>query len=520
MRLNEREECLQDLCNRCKDLTDSECCSILLVPREEYRDRLHPPQSLILTTQSPALTPADKSRKFELHDKKHGGLIGGLAKEGKVIVLHGNEIIAHPFRRSGEPREPAHLGSKRSYSLLMVPIFNRKQRLRGYLKCENKKDRRGDVVNGFYDPFDQVIVRLLATQVMLALEHFAVTDVTTRILEEGHKDLTLNAYLGRVLENVTEMVGGEYGDIFWREGDKIRVLAQKGETKISREQTGLPEPSVALKVFTSGEPKLLDDVRQCAYYFKGRDPVLSEVSVPMFLEKEKERECVAVLNIESERLAVFDMRDVETLDYLVKCVTPQMVGLRRREKINASIAAIVKDLQQGKSSVLKSILHGVKDAVGFDRVRVFEYLQGKEVAVCRGSAGIGEKDDKYVGRRIGATDYYGNLTIKDVERGTIEAKIRNPSHEGVQDKNYRKFDKDPDLPWVVYPLVDQKRLYGYIAADNHTTKAQLMPLASETLGLFAALVTLHTFGPSATRENRRLPEKAHRLPVSGKRVMF
>src|SRR5206468_2603989 len=114
----------------------------------------------------------------------------------------------------------------------------------------------------------------------------------------------------------TELVGGEYGDIFWREGDKIRVLAQKGETTISREQTDLPEPSVAREVFRSGKPRLIDNVTQCDYYFPGRSTVLSEVSVPMFLEREKERECVAVLNIESAGDAVFDMRDVETLEYL------------------------------------------------------------------------------------------------------------------------------------------------------------------------------------------------------------
>jgi len=70
------------------------------------------------------------------------------------------------------------------------------------------------------------------------------------------------------------------------------------------------DQSVAGKAFTSGQPQVVDDVRQVPEYYEGAPQVRSEMNVPV---KVAER-VVAVLNAESARLNAFDERDLRLFE--------------------------------------------------------------------------------------------------------------------------------------------------------------------------------------------------------------
>jgi len=144
----------------------------------------------------------------------------------------------------------------------------------------------------------------------------------------------------------------------------------------------------------------------------------------------------------------------------------------------------------GDRATQPPILQGLQTS-GFDRARVFEYKSDKleEAFVCRGSVGLKEKVNAYLDCKILLTESkYAQRTKQDSRRTPIVPHTRNPEKTGI-DPSCSKLNKDPNLPWIVYPLVQGKDLFGYLSVDNHVTKVPLTPLGSENLRLFGTLAT-------------------------------
>lgn len=185
-------------------------------------------------------------------------------------------------------------------------------------------------------------------------------DLLLEISRRSRGTLDLEETLGRLLDSIGAAVGTDAAGIFALSDDlypvrarpegKIAGVARRGflvrpvgEDAMLSAGAGIVGAAIA-----GGETVVVPDVRLDPRYVVGREETLSEVAVPIRVDGRT----IAALNVEGDRVAAFDERDVELLEFFAEAaaLAIEKAMLHRhlvdREHLEAQLR-IARDVQVG-----------------------------------------------------------------------------------------------------------------------------------------------------------------------------
>jgi PAS domain S-box-containing protein len=193
-------------------------------------------------------------------------------------------------------------------SELAVPV-KIKDKVVGVLNVESERLEA-------FDEKDGELLETLASHAAIAIsnlkrqEKFSTLNIYARNLNRAE---SLEDIYKVMLNAMEKTLGFEYASIMMVKGKMLRLASQRGYSKnLSLNLPLLAEKGVTVKVARTGKPIFVSDIRKEKAYIRGKPNMLSELAVPIKVEKE----VLGVLNVESRKIAGFDEEDRELLEIL------------------------------------------------------------------------------------------------------------------------------------------------------------------------------------------------------------
>ncbi|MEM2780493.1 MAG: PAS domain S-box protein [Candidatus Bathyarchaeia archaeon] len=132
------------------------------------------------------------------------------------------------------------------------------------------------------------------------------------------------------LDALEKTLGFEYASLFVVDGDFLRLVAQRGYSKVSSLELPLTgEKGITVRAARTGKTIYVPDIRKNDAYVLGGENILSELAVPMKAGKK----VLGVLNVESSKLAAFSENDKELLEILASHVATAISNIKRQENL-------------------------------------------------------------------------------------------------------------------------------------------------------------------------------------------
>ncbi len=166
------------------------------------------------------------------------------------------------------------------------------------------------------------------------------------------------------LEAMEKTLGFEYASILVIQGKMLHLVSQRGYShNLSFDLPLDGEKGVTVKAARTGKPFVIPDIRREKTYIKGKPNMLSELAVPIKVEKE----VLGVLNVESKKLAAFDEEDRKLLEILASHAAIAISDIRKHKqlkKISGRLANLmkssteimrIKDMHQRLRVIVKAI---------------------------------------------------------------------------------------------------------------------------------------------------------------------
>ena len=207
------------------------------------------------------------------------------------------------------------LTSLTTRSLLAVPLVH-KEKVVGVIEAINS-------TNGDFDRHDLNLLATLADSAAIAIEnarlheetqsHLAEVRVLQEVMLAAASTLDFDLVLTRAIQAIHRTLGIEYLSFALPdESEKCMVVHPSLIGFVPPPEGSMHMPldrSVTGRVYTTGQPELIDDNTKVPYHFKCTPGLRSELAVPVRVGDR----VVAVLNAESPRPAAFSQDDLRIL---------------------------------------------------------------------------------------------------------------------------------------------------------------------------------------------------------------
>jgi signal transduction histidine kinase/transcriptional regulator with GAF, ATPase, and Fis domain len=470
-----------------KNLLKAEAAAIFLVD-EDSNDKL------MLSAYELDKPFRIESVSLTIQDKEKGGMTGFIAHQGEIVRLHGPTLREH---RNNARTPTIHLKSGIGFSTLGIPLKDRKGRILGVAKVDNKKGLDGIANDSvFFDEVDEYIARVLLNKIVLVLESLRIFDALRTLMESMHRVKSLEDFVGDILKTGLRLIGADRGDFLWWDARKQQLVpaSQYGARTISHRQTW-PERSVTYEVWHTKEPALIGDVLSDKKYrdkYYQIDPsTRSEIAICL----QYEGNAIGVLNAESSRPNWFDAHDLELLQLLGHYVSiaTQVTG---EDVAFRGIVQRLSDPSPSREEVLTGILSSLASIYKFDAGIIFiaDYGQG----ILQGVASIG-CDELNIDPKTFVYSFDEKALSTKVfreGRGYFSASPKDDPH--VQRKGLEAFQIDG--PLVGVPLTYGSKVVGVLVSwsryNVHPTEKHI-----ELLQPFARLAAT-TIAASETERQR------------------
>jgi len=235
-------------------------------------------------------------------------------------------------------------GAEGMLSELAVPV-KIKDKVLGVLNVESKRLEA-------FDEKDRELLETLASHTAIAISN----------LKRREKLSTLNIYgrnLNRAesLEDVYKVtlkamektLGFEYASIMMVQGKMLRLVSQRGySNNLSLNLPLFGEKGVTVKAARTGKPIFVPDIRKEKTYVLGKPKMLSELAVPIKVEKE----VLGVLNVESKKIAGFDEEDRELLEILASHAAIAIGDTRRHTQLR-KLSNRLANLMESSTEIMR-----------------------------------------------------------------------------------------------------------------------------------------------------------------------
>jgi signal transduction histidine kinase/putative methionine-R-sulfoxide reductase with GAF domain len=440
----DRQATLNTVARHVHSLLDAECCSVLLVP-EDF------PEELVLEAQYADKLGYDfKSLRLRIHNVPKQGLTGHIAYTGETVSMHGAELVASPYA-TGKP--PEHLASGKCFSLLGMPLKDRKGRLLGLVIVNNKKGLDGKPNETIsFTRVDISIARILANKIVIVLENLRTSETLYELMQTMNTVASFQEILNDILRRGVSLFNADRGDFALWDGGIGGLILQATIGESQSEIGGIiPIRSIISTVWNDDDCMLCGDVSSEPSYFEIDSRTRSEIAVRVNLEGRR----IGVLNIESFQLDYFDEQDIEVLRLLAQyaAIAVRMIG---RETQFRNIVQRLGEFSLPQD-FLTSILESLRDIYEFDSGII--YIADDTHRMLRCSAFISGK-----GLHISDPDRH-SYSFKDIALATRVLNkgkgyfCPDPSKDPIVDsRDVRAFQIDS--PIVGVPLVFGEKTVG------------------------------------------------------------
>ncbi len=235
-------------------------------------------------------------------------------------------------------------GAEGMLSELAVPV-KIKDKVLGILNVESERLEA-------FDEKDGELLETLASHTAIAISN----------LKRQEKLSTLNIYgrnLNRAeslediykvtLKAMEKTLGFEYASVLMVKGKMLRLVSQRGYS--NNLSLSLPldgEKGVTGKAARTGKPVFVSDIRKEKTYVLGKPNMLSELAVPIKVEKE----VLGVLNVESKKLAAFDEEDRELLEILASHAAIAIIDIKRHTQLR-KLSNRLANLMESSTEIMR-----------------------------------------------------------------------------------------------------------------------------------------------------------------------
>jgi PAS domain S-box-containing protein len=193
-----------------------------------------------------------------------------------------------------------------------------------------------------------------------ALSMYAQNLNMAKNMEEVYK-LTLDA--------MEKSLGFEFGDIFIVDGKMLCLVAHRGYSKQLSVKLPLDKNrGISVRVVRTEKPVYVSDVRKDKAYVRGGKGILSELAVPIKIEKK----VLGVLNVESKKIAAFDEKDRELLEILASHAAIAITNIKRQKSLSALNAHGKKlNMAENIEEAYRLTLDAMEKTLGFEFASIF-----------------------------------------------------------------------------------------------------------------------------------------------------
>lgn len=367
----------------------------------------------------------------------------------------------------------------RTRSILAILLRASGKRI-GVLSLESFK------VKGF-DTLDQWTLRMFAQNVSVAIQGIGERAWLQDELDfQLEPQLPSEESLNAILDNALELYGLDAGLIYLAdyEHEILKCVAYRDSKKVNRDYHGFnyrfQEKAGVTNIFDSRKPLFSAEV--------WRDSTLSKKGLEFFKIKGSlagwplvfEGVVVGVLVVWNRDNPGPTEDHVERLWPFARLAAAHIARSQAvnkgdiNEQVMTEINLIGRDSVVGKDGFLEArylrlIWIGIQ-AAGFERARVYQHDQEKNLFVCQASYGT-KNPNEYQGVtfKVDSSPYAMDLK-RNIYRST--ARIYDPTNPMFfgPSPHARKLGKPLDMPWAVVPIVVGASLRGQIAADNAYSK--------------------------------------------------
>ena len=264
--------------------------------------------------------PTQDQEEIKIASVPGQSLTGHLANVGEVTVLSRKELNENPYKRESTAN---FLASGHCYSLLAIPIRNRKEDLAGLFTLLNKKNRDGLVAQDeCFGIRDRELAENLAGKLSLLIENLREFELIRRMMHELSGSNSIEQSLQIILSFSQMLTHADRGDLaLWSQtrGDLVIAGATHSHERTVPKWEIAPRSGVIYRCWEMARDKehadiIIDDVTQIEGYHSCDLRTASELAVTIPVG----RRPIGVLNVESYEKNWFDQRDARALQVLAE----------------------------------------------------------------------------------------------------------------------------------------------------------------------------------------------------------
>ncbi len=346
--------------------------------------------------------------------------------------------------------------------------------------------------------------RAASAQSRRRARQMAAVEAVGRVLAA---DGPTSAALDEVVELLVERFGYRYPSIYMRDGDLMRLGAQRGYEEVIETFDG--SVGVVGRVMRTGEAELVVDVERDPEYRAARPDVRSEVSVPLRAGDT----VIGILNVESgQDAAPLDEADLDTMVVVGDRISVALALAREREALRER-AVLFARLAAFGSSVTASL--DLETAHAAIVASVSEALQADIVTLILRDPATG--DDRIVAIRGGDTRYVGaRIPVGEGMAGKAMRERRIVSSEAFPRSSFPSTVQGARVSDVLVtasiPLLDEDEVVGAISLSRHDLTQAFSALELEAMPLIGSQVTLALANVDL---HARVADAAIRDPLTG-----
>lgn len=307
---------------------------------------------------------------LEIQSTPNGGLTGYMAKEGNIVTFNRADLDENPFV-SGRPAD--HLVSEMSYSLMGIPIKNRKGYVIGLLKVDNKKGP-GRVASRdiTFTQTDIAIAKILSAEILEVLEYLETSKTIRSLIPDTQQAPNLDTALVDIATKAKTILGASRIDIALWDRNRGKLVMRTSTGKCSLNQGDcIPKKSIIHSVFKSKQFFISQgDVGLEDNYYKLNNLTQSELAVPLL----SGNRVIGVLNCESTFVNFFDQQDVELAKLMAHYAAAAIVMIGREEQLDRLLFGLAHNAS-GFKLYLKEILTNIETIYGFDAGLIYVLME-------------------------------------------------------------------------------------------------------------------------------------------------
>jgi len=503
--LYDRKQVLETTVKYVHEFFDCEAVTLFLVDEHDHRflikEANHADQDL---------QEGRRDVRLKIQSVKGAGLTGHIAKQGKIVRIHGDELLNNPYVKN---KKCDFLTSGFCTSILAIPLKDRKGRLIGLLNNHNKKNAQGKPDKGIgFSKLDQEIAELLANKVVVLLENKRAYEIFQCLIEDIQAARNLKEALTAIQTRAKVLLRADRVNIaLWSriKGQLVMEGKKKAVSEIRpRKWIAVPKQSVIYNVWHSAKTSVkerrtesnddicfIPNVAKTSY--KCSPKTLSVLAILLRAHGTR----IGVLNLESFRVDGFDDLDQWTLRMLEQNASIAIQAIGEQSRLLDELDFRLRSLLPSEE-ILDVILENALELYGLEAGLIYLADYEAETLKC-----VAYRDSQKV-----EGDYH-NFIFK-FQKKSVATQIFH-SHKPFFSRNVRKdsafaqaelefFNIHGSL--AGWPLVFEGAIVGVLIVWNHDNPGPTRDHI-ERLKPFARLAAIHIArGQSAEIGNKLLTE--------------